>query len=90
LLVGAQPHGGKEEERSSGPGFGDLIWEEDRSRTWRRRRGGGGSRGVGRGRRRQGDERGRGRADGIDLRKRVDGADSPKAEQAEAAYPLEP
>jgi hypothetical protein len=28
LLVGAQPHGGKEEERSSGPGFGDLIWEE--------------------------------------------------------------
>jgi hypothetical protein len=49
LLVGAQPHGGKEEERSSGPGFGDLIWEEDRSRPWRRRRGGSGSRGVGEG-----------------------------------------
>ncbi|XP_008671364.1 putative D-cysteine desulfhydrase 1, mitochondrial [Zea mays] len=30
-VVGAQPHGGKEEERSSGPGFRDLIWEEDRS-----------------------------------------------------------
>jgi hypothetical protein len=32
LVVGAQAHDGKEEERSSGPGFGDLIWEEDRSR----------------------------------------------------------
>jgi hypothetical protein len=33
---------------------------------------------------------GRGRADGVDLRKRADGADSPKAEPGEAAYPLQP
>jgi hypothetical protein len=38
----------------------------------------------------RGDERGRGRADGVDLRKRADGADSPKAEPGEAAYPLQP
>uniref|UniRef100_A0A804RL86 Uncharacterized protein n=1 Tax=Zea mays TaxID=4577 RepID=A0A804RL86_MAIZE len=38
-VVGAQPHGDKE-EWSGGPGFGDLIWG---------RRGGGGSRGVGEG-----------------------------------------
>jgi hypothetical protein len=37
-----------------------------------------------------GDERGRGRADGVDLRKRGDDADSPKAEPGEAAYPLQP
>jgi hypothetical protein len=46
------------------------------------------TRGGGRGRR--GDERGRERADGVDLRKRADGADSPKAEPGEAAYPLQP
>jgi hypothetical protein len=39
-VVGAQPHGDKEEERSSGPGFRDLIWEEDRSRPME---GGGGA-----------------------------------------------
>jgi hypothetical protein len=29
-------------------------------------------------------------ADGLDLRKRVDGADSPKAEPGETTYPLQP
>jgi hypothetical protein len=42
------------------------------------RRGGGGSRGVREGE--AGDERRRGRANGVDLGKRADGADSPKAE----------
>ena len=37
-----------------------------------------------------GNERGRARMDGLDLPKRADGADSPKAEPGEAAYPLEP
>jgi hypothetical protein len=45
---------------------------------------------VGWGRGRRGDERGRGRADGVDLRKGADGADSPKAEPGEAVYPLQP
>jgi hypothetical protein len=89
LLVGAQPHGGKEEERSNGPGFGDLIWEENRSRPVE---GGGGAAAAhaGWGRGRLGDECGRGWADGVDLRKRADGADSPKVEPGEAAYPLQP
>jgi hypothetical protein len=39
---------------------------------------------------RRGDERGCGWADGVDLQKRVDGVDSPKAEPGEAAYPLQP
>jgi hypothetical protein len=56
-------------------------------RTGVGRRGGGGSRGVGVGE--ADDERGRGRADGVDLRKRVDDADSSKAEPGEAAYPLQ-
>jgi hypothetical protein len=38
-----------------------------------------------RGRRR--DERGHGRVDGVDSRKRADGADSPKAELGKAGYP---
>jgi hypothetical protein len=37
-----------------------------------------------------GHERGCGWADGVDLQKRVDGVDSPKAEPGEAAYPLQP
>jgi hypothetical protein len=49
------------------------------------KRGGGGSRGVGEGE--AGDERGRGWADGVDLRKRVDGADSLKAEPGRQATP---
>jgi hypothetical protein len=36
---------------------------------------------------RQGDERGRGQADGVDLRKRADGADSPKAEPGRQPTP---
>jgi hypothetical protein len=39
---------------------------------------------------RRAHERGRGGADGVDLRKRADGADWLKAEPGEAAYPLEP
>jgi hypothetical protein len=39
---------------------------------------------------RRGDERGCGRADDVDLRKQVDGVDSPKAEPGEAVYPLQP
>jgi hypothetical protein len=50
--------------------------------------GGGGSRGVGE--EEAGDERGRGRSDGVDLQKRADGVDSAKAEPGEAAYPLQP
>jgi hypothetical protein len=45
---------------------------------------------AGWGRGRRGDERGCGRADGVDLRKQTNGADSPKAEPGEAAYPLQP
>jgi hypothetical protein len=45
---------------------------------------------VGEGEGEAGDARGCGRADGVDLRKRADGADSPKAEPGEAAYPLQP
>jgi hypothetical protein len=51
------------------------------------RQGGGGSRGVG-----EWEAGGRtwgGRMNGVDLRKRVDGADWLKAEPGEAAYPLE-
>jgi hypothetical protein len=57
-------------------------------RTGGGRQGGGGSRGVGVGR--WGNERGRGRADSVDLPNRTDDADSPKAEPGEAAYPLQP
>jgi hypothetical protein len=39
---------------------------------------------------RWGNERGRGWADGVYLPKRADGADSPKTEPGEAAYPLQP
>jgi hypothetical protein len=52
---------------------GDTIGEGRRRLAWRGRRG---------------DERGRGRADGVDSQKRADGADSPKAEPGEAGYPL--
>jgi hypothetical protein len=67
-------------------------WSEgERSAGERRTEGGGGEAAAHAGwGRRRGDERGRGRADGVDLRKRVDGADSPKAELGEAAYPLQP
>jgi hypothetical protein len=51
--------------------------------------GGGGAAAVhaGWGRGRRGDERGRGQADGVDLRKRADGADSPKAEPGSQPTP---
>jgi hypothetical protein len=58
-----------------------------------RRTGGGGRAAaahVGWGSGRRGDERGGGGRDGVDLRKRVDGADWLKAEPGEAVYPLEP
>jgi hypothetical protein len=56
----------------------DWRWEAAAHAEW----------GWGRGR--WGNERGLARMDGLDLAKRADDADSPKAEPGEAAYPLQP
>jgi hypothetical protein len=68
-------------------------WSGGERSAGERRTGGGGRAAAahaGWGSGRRGDERGRRRADGVDLRKRVDGADWLKAEPGEAAYHLEP
>jgi hypothetical protein len=82
----ARRQGGGAEQWPEVWGF-DLGGGLISTRGGRRRltRGGGAERGRGRGR-----GRWRGRADGVDLRKRADDADLPKAEPGEAAYLLQP
>jgi hypothetical protein len=66
------------------------VFSDPVTAAWDRGSRGGGSRRVGEGEAGGGgDERGCGRADDVDLRKQVDGVDSPKAEPGEAAYPLQ-